>query len=153
MTDAEDSFRLAEWQALPNYCFIGGCGNDEIDERGPIWVRDGEAMHKACTEHWEAIMRILGEQATWERTDAMRCGVAGEMEQKAMETMVWTGANFREIEKWTSRDGRSQFRWNSLDGARVYDSEEARWVDCPVGSAVAMATEGALRVITEGAAE
>lgn len=65
-----DGFRLAEWNALPDVCFIAGCDNDDIDQRGPVWLRDG-SMHKACSEHWEPIFRVLGEQATWER-EAMR---------------------------------------------------------------------------------
>lgn len=63
--ESQDGFRLAEWDALPDVCFIAACENDEIDERGPVWLRDG-SMHKACTEHWEPIFRVLGEQATWE---------------------------------------------------------------------------------------
>jgi hypothetical protein len=51
-------------------CLIYGCTSDEIDQRGPIFLRDG-GMHKACVEHWKAIFRILGEQAGWERQDAM----------------------------------------------------------------------------------
>ena len=51
-------------------CFIRACDNTEIDERGPVWLRDG-SEHLACTEHWKAIFRILGEQVTWEQ-DAMR---------------------------------------------------------------------------------
>lgn len=50
-------------------CFIRGCDNDDIDTRGPVWLRDG-TEHQACTEHWEPIFRVLGEQATWEATDA-----------------------------------------------------------------------------------
>jgi hypothetical protein len=62
----DDGWRLDEWNALPDVCFIATCENTEIDERGPIWLRDG-SMHKACVEHWEPIMRVLGEQATWEK--------------------------------------------------------------------------------------
>lgn len=68
MTD--DPFRIAEWRALEDVCMFVGCENDQIDQRAPVFLRDG-SMHKACTEHWAPIMRICGEQATWER-DAMR---------------------------------------------------------------------------------
>lgn len=68
-----DPWRLAEWNALTEECFIGGCDHADIDHRGPVFLRDG-SMHKACTEHWEPIFRVLGEQASWERTDAMRGG-------------------------------------------------------------------------------
>lgn len=71
-----DPFRLAEWNALIDVCFIAGCDNLDIDERGPVWVRSPQeptkvSMHKACVEHWEPIMRVLGEQMTWEH-GAMR---------------------------------------------------------------------------------
>lgn len=66
-----DGFRLDEWNALPNVCLFAGCENGDIDERGPIWLRGG-SMRKACTEHWEPTMRVLGDQASWERTDAFR---------------------------------------------------------------------------------
>lgn len=72
MTD--DPWRITEWHALPDdQCGIAGCDNRETDQRGPVFMRDG-TIHKVCTEHWEPIMRILGEQATWERGDAMRSG-------------------------------------------------------------------------------
>jgi hypothetical protein len=68
----EDPWRMNEWRALSeDECGIGGCSNAETDQRGPVIMRDG-SMHKVCPEHWEPIMRILGEQATWEQTDAMR---------------------------------------------------------------------------------
>jgi hypothetical protein len=66
-----DPWRLNEWQALPDECLIAACENDEIDQRGPVWLRDG-SMHKGCTEHWEGIFRVLGEQGSWERTDGSR---------------------------------------------------------------------------------
>lgn len=66
-----DPWRLSEWDALSEECLISTCDNDEIDQRGPVWLRDG-SMHKACTEHWEGIFRVLGEQASWEQTDASR---------------------------------------------------------------------------------
>jgi hypothetical protein len=78
MTD--DPWRLAEWSALPERCLIASCSGDEIDVRGPVFLIDG-SMHKACVEHWEAIMRILGEQQTWERRD----GVRGNYEPLAAE--------------------------------------------------------------------
>jgi hypothetical protein len=59
---------MAEWKALPEECLISSCENSEIDQRGPVWLRDG-SMHKACVEHWEGIFSVLGEQATWEKTD------------------------------------------------------------------------------------
>lgn len=70
----KDPWRREEWAALlasPDGCFIAGCDSDEIDQRGPVWLRDG-SMRKACTEHWEPIFRVLGEQASWEQVDAMR---------------------------------------------------------------------------------
>lgn len=69
--DNADPWRMEEWKTLPNQCLISTCSNDDIDVRGPVWLRNG-SMHKACTEHWEAIFRVLGEQATWERTDGFR---------------------------------------------------------------------------------
>lgn len=67
-----DPWRMDEWHALPDECLIAGCDGEEIDVRGPIFLRDG-SIRKACVEHWEAITLVLGEQATWERTDAARC--------------------------------------------------------------------------------
>lgn len=75
MTDinaaAEDPWRMAEWNALPDVCLIASCDSDDIDQRGPVWLRDG-GMRKACVEHWEGIFRVLSEQATWESTDGSR---------------------------------------------------------------------------------
>lgn len=67
---ASDPWRMDEWKALADVCFIAGCDHDDIDQRGPVFLRDG-SIHKACAEHWEPIFRVLGEQATWEQTDAM----------------------------------------------------------------------------------
>lgn len=68
--DARDPMWLATWARLPDdVCMISGCNATEVDQRGPVWLRGG-GMGKACPEHWEPIMRVLGEQATWERTDA-----------------------------------------------------------------------------------
>lgn len=61
-----DPFRIGEWDTLPDVCLIAGCDSDEIDQRGPVWLRD-KSMHKACVEHWEGIFRVLGGQATWEK--------------------------------------------------------------------------------------
>lgn len=69
---ATDPWRLDEWHALPNdRCGINGCTATETDPRGPVVMRDG-SMHKLCVEHWEPIMRVLGEQASWETGDAAR---------------------------------------------------------------------------------
>lgn len=65
-----DRWRLAEWRALPDHCGISGCDNQEADQRGPLFMRDG-TMHKLCPDHWVAVHRILGEQATWQ-SDAER---------------------------------------------------------------------------------
>jgi hypothetical protein len=71
---ADDPWRMAEWKALPDRCAIAGCENqDEADRRGPVQLRDG-TIFKVCTEHWEPIFRVLGEQASWERADASRQG-------------------------------------------------------------------------------
>jgi hypothetical protein len=51
-------------------CMFMGCDSDEIDQRGPVVLRDG-SKHYACTEHWEPIMRVIGQQRTWEQ-EAMR---------------------------------------------------------------------------------
>lgn len=59
-----DPWRLAEWRALPERCGISGCGNEEADQRGPLFMRDG-SMHKLCPDHWEPVMRVLGEQRAW----------------------------------------------------------------------------------------
>ena len=69
--DDPDPWRMAEWNALPDACLIRGCEGGEIDQRGPVALVDG-SIHKACTEHWEGVFRVLGEQATWERTDGAR---------------------------------------------------------------------------------
>lgn len=81
-----DPFCLDEWRALPEVCLFSGCEHDGIDQRGPVWLRDG-SMHKACTDHWEPIMRILGEQSSWtadgdgpvanDEPVSQQCGVAG----------------------------------------------------------------------------
>jgi hypothetical protein len=68
-----DPWRMADWRAAPDGCFISGCDGGDIDQRGPIFLRDG-SVQKACVEHWEPIMRVLGEQALWEHRDAMRSG-------------------------------------------------------------------------------
>ena len=65
-----DPWRMDEWSALPDTCFIAAC-EGEADQRGPIHLRDG-SINKACTEHWEPIMRVLGEQSSWECGDAHR---------------------------------------------------------------------------------
>lgn len=69
-----DPWRMDEWKALPDECLISACENDEIDQRGPVWLRDG-SVRKACVEHWEGIFRVLGAQASWEQTDGSRQGV------------------------------------------------------------------------------
>jgi hypothetical protein len=71
MTTSTDPFRLAEWHALVDVCMFRGCEHAEIDQRGPVVLLNG-SMHKACVEHWEPIMRVLGEQAAWEQTDGAR---------------------------------------------------------------------------------
>ena len=47
-------------------CFINGCDYIDIDPRGPVVVRHGDdqpaTWHYACTEHWEAIIGIVGRQ-------------------------------------------------------------------------------------------
>lgn len=43
-------------------CFISGCDYTDIDVRGPIVLRDDSTHYYACTEHWEAIIGILGRQ-------------------------------------------------------------------------------------------
>jgi hypothetical protein len=70
-----DAWRLAEWEQLADTCLFHGCdaSPDDMDQRGPVLLRDG-SIHKACSDHWEPIFRILGEQASWESTDAMRSG-------------------------------------------------------------------------------
>lgn len=68
---ADDPFRLAEWNNLPEVCLFQGCDSDDIDQRGPVFLRDG-SIHKACVEHWEPIFRVFGEQATWEQRDGAR---------------------------------------------------------------------------------
>jgi hypothetical protein len=68
-TQIDDPWRLEEWRALPNVCFIAACDSLEVDERGPVFLRDG-SIRKACIEHWEPIFRVLGEQASM--GDAMR---------------------------------------------------------------------------------
>lgn len=57
-----DPWRLNEWLALPDRCFISGCASTEICERGPVFLRDG-SIHKACTPHWDGVMSVLGQQS------------------------------------------------------------------------------------------
>ena len=52
-----EGFNLLAWNALEDVCFIQGCNNDKIDNRGPIFLRDG-SMHKACVPHWVAVMHV-----------------------------------------------------------------------------------------------
>lgn len=79
-TDPGDPFRLEKWAALADdVCMFAGCNASETDQRGPVWLRGG-GMAKACTEHWEPIMRVIGEQASWER-DAMRSAPARRTEE------------------------------------------------------------------------
>jgi hypothetical protein len=69
-----DPFRIEKWNALADdRCMFAGCNATETDPRGPVWLC-GDGMGKACTEHWEPIMRVIGEQVSWERTDAHRSG-------------------------------------------------------------------------------
>jgi hypothetical protein len=49
-----------EWRALPDVCLIAGCRSDTDDWR-PVLLHDG-STHKACPEHWDAIMQVLGQQ-------------------------------------------------------------------------------------------
>lgn len=70
-SSADDPWRVEEFLALPDVCFVLPCTNDDIDVRGPVWLRDGK-IAKACVEHWEGIMGVLGQQATWERDDGAR---------------------------------------------------------------------------------
>jgi hypothetical protein len=72
-----DPWRLAEWNNLPDECLIAACDSDDIDQRGPVWLRGG-GMRKACVEHWGGIFRVLGEQDTWERTDGARSAAVAE---------------------------------------------------------------------------
>jgi hypothetical protein len=66
-----DPWRLDVWNSLADVCLISGCASYEIDQRGPIVLRDG-SWWKACVEHWEAILGIVGRQRTWESTDGAR---------------------------------------------------------------------------------
>lgn len=65
----DDPWRMKEWNALSNICFIEGCESPDVDQRGPIFLRDG-SIHKACQDHWEAVISILREQSR--RTDSAR---------------------------------------------------------------------------------
>lgn len=57
---------MEEWLALPDdRCGIVGCDAEDTDQRGPLFMRDG-TIHKLCPEYWEAVMRILGGQQSWE---------------------------------------------------------------------------------------
>lgn len=51
-------------------CFVNGCVADDLDTRGPVVTRDGR-RYRACAEHWEAIIGIVGRQQTWQ-ADAYR---------------------------------------------------------------------------------
>ncbi len=52
-----EGFNLLAWKALEDICFIQGCENKNIDNRGPIFLKTG-SMHKACVPHWSAIMHV-----------------------------------------------------------------------------------------------
>lgn len=55
----------SEWQSGitdDTPCFVSGCDYTDIDVRGPIALRDDSTHYYACTEHWEAIVGILGRQ-------------------------------------------------------------------------------------------
>lgn len=54
----------SEWQegVETAECFIMGCEYMDIDPRGPIGIRGTHVWHYACTEHWEAIIGIVGRQ-------------------------------------------------------------------------------------------
>ena len=69
-----DAWRLDEWNAHPDVCFISACEASETDPRGPVWLRPDGSMHKACREHWEGVFRVLGEQAG--SNDAYRHGAS-----------------------------------------------------------------------------
>jgi hypothetical protein len=52
MTDIDnlppaDPWRMDEWNALPDRCFIQGCESPDADQRGPVFLIDG-SIHKAC---------------------------------------------------------------------------------------------------------
>lgn len=81
-----DPWRLEEWNAIPEECFIKGCINDDIDQRGPVITKDG-TMHKACVEHWTGIFSVLGDQATWEHNDAMRSNNISESLKELMDAL------------------------------------------------------------------
>jgi hypothetical protein len=62
--DDEDPWRMTEWQhrlGAGETCFVASCGSGDVDERGPIFDRDGR-MHLACPAHWDAVMGVLGAQ-------------------------------------------------------------------------------------------
>ena len=47
-------------------CAVSGCTNREVDQRGPIAMRDRDQVlfqFWVCIPHWEAIITILGQQA------------------------------------------------------------------------------------------
>jgi len=62
-----------EWQkgVETAVCLIQGCDYLDVDPRGPVFLRDDPWPYYACTEHWEAIMGILGRQRSGE--DAHHC--------------------------------------------------------------------------------
>jgi hypothetical protein len=47
------------WEDSPDVCMFRGCGNTDMDGRGPVVTRDG-AYWKACVSHWEAVYRVHG---------------------------------------------------------------------------------------------
>ena len=61
--DDVDPWRLVEWETLladqTRGCFVDGCTNADIDERGPVFD-DQKRMHKACSPHWEGVYGVLG---------------------------------------------------------------------------------------------
>lgn len=69
----------SRWQAGVEtaVCFIAACDYTDIDPRGPVFIRGQENLYYACTEHWEAIIGILGRQT--DQDDAMHFfGAQGE---------------------------------------------------------------------------
>jgi hypothetical protein len=63
--DDEDELQGRMGVVLEGKCAVGGCSNNEIDERGAIRIDDHEEHawdYWMCTQHWEAIIIVLGQQ-------------------------------------------------------------------------------------------
>lgn len=65
-------------------CVFSGCDYDDIDERGPVFLRDDKTPHYACVEHWEGVHGVLGHQVN--RDDEQRVSPSWHLGHSANTT-------------------------------------------------------------------